>query len=567
MHVLKRLVTVLSLAGGITTLALPAGTPVDAAPGAQKETRGGRTAAAVTAARQYVEAMAAGDRVKVGQLDFACLYHLVSAHTGRISMPPPSDPLYTACWEPIAAAHSSAIERREQAMDVLWPGRDRLVFFREELSGYPASTFVMDLIGLSPPGSGLTTEFVEMKSLPSASFRLRDKVRPAKATLVKLRVTYKDPLTGPVTYAPGAYKWTNTVKRPRRALRSVTLQWVVLGGLRKQGFPTDIAVLNLPVSRLEDETKGIPEAIPFATETSHADPATAVWWGPADSPGLLIAAVGRAALLPELPDRIAMLNRVLIIDPGHAEALTLLTRNLYSAILRDATAAHNFSFPDPVLATRFDELYWDTYAQTTRMDIALGMEMGGFAKATTADLLYRMIPAMEKLAEVRPSDFENRLRLGNAYRWNNDQLAALRTHESLLAETPKERALFRTRVLLELAWSRIAKVAWNRSLDDPLIGQAYQAAEEAFHLTDLPVDKFLASYTMAYSLAFMPQRDNHKMLEHLTEARRWFQQLGGATEASWQYLLSNDTLKGIVVVDPLFKPLLTSSAAAALALY
>jgi hypothetical protein len=561
MHLLKSLITVLSFSLGITTLAALAGAPADAAQRAPKGSAGGKTSPAVRAASQYVEAMAAGDRVKVGQLDFACLYRLMTAHTGRVSLPPPADPLYAACWEPIAAAHGREIERREQAMDVLWPGKDRLVFFREDLSGYAASTFVMDLIGLSPPGSGLSTELVETKPLPSASFRLRDKVRPAKATLVRLRVSYKDPLTGPVTYASGAYQWTNTVKRPRQALKSITLQWVVLAGLRKQGFPVDVAVLNLPVSRLEDETKGLPEAIPFVTETSRADPATAVWWGPADSPGLLIAAVGRAALLPELPDRVALLNRVLIIDQSHAEALTLLTRNLYSAILRDAMTAHTFSFPDPVLATRFDELYWDTYAQTTRMDIALGMEMGGFTKATTADLLYRMIPAMEKLAEVRPTDMENRLRLGNAYRWNNDQSAALKTHEALLAETPKERVMFRSRVLLELAWSRIAKVAWNRNLDDPLIIEAYEAAHEAFRSTDLPVDKFLAAYTMAYSLAFTPQRDNHKMLEHLTEARRWYQQLGGATDASWQYLLSNDTLKGIVVVDPLFKPLLSAATA------
>ena len=520
-----------------------------------------KTSAVGAAAQQYVEALASGDRSAVGRLDFACLYRMASASPQRVAkLPAPSDPIYEACWAPIADAHSTAVEQRNLAMDVLWPGKGRLVFFGEELSRYPASAFAMELVGQSPPGSGLSATVIDMKRLPSASFRFRDKVLPAQATLVQVRVTYKDPLTSPATYAPGTYKWTNTIKRPRRALMAITLKWVVLSGLLKHGLPADVAVLNLPVSRLEDETSGMHEAIPFVTEASRADAESAAWWGPAETSGVLIAAVGRAALFPELPDRVAMLNRVLIIDPAQVEALTLLTRDLYASILRDATASHKFSFGDPVLATRFDELYWDTYAQTTRMDIALGMEMGGLAKPTTADALYRMVPAMEKLKQVRPEDLENRLRLGTAYRWNNDQTAAINTHEELLAETPSQRALFRSRVLLELAWSKIAKVAWNRSLDDPIIFDAYKAAEEAFALTELPVDKFLASYTMAYSLAFTPKRDNHKMLEHLTEARRWFQQLAGTSESSWHYLLSNDTLKGVVAADPLFKPLLTSSA-------
>jgi hypothetical protein len=514
------------------------------------------------AAQQYVQAMASGDRAAVGRLDFACLYQMVSASAKRVDkFPPDSDPAYPACWAPIAEANGAAVERRELGMDVMWPGQGRLVFFGEDLSRYPASSFVMELLGMSPPGGGLQAEVVDSAPLPAASFRLREDapIVPATATLVRLRITYKDPLTSPVTYAPGAYKWTNTVKRPRQALKAITLKWVVLSGLRKLGFPGDVAVLNLPVAKLSEDAGGPREAIPFVTETSGAVANSSVWWGPADAPGTLIAAVGRAALFPDQRERVALLNRVLIIDPGQPDALMTLTRDLYASILRDGAAAHKFAFGDPVLASRFDELYWDTYAQTTRMDLALGMEMGGLPKPTTADSLYRMIPAMEKLAQVRAEDLENRLRLGIAYRWNNDQLLAISTHEALLKDTPKERAPFRARVLIHLAWSRIAKVAWNRIFDDPIIFDAYKAAEEAFSLTDNPVDKFAAAYTMAYSLAFTPKRDNHKMLEHLTEARRWFLQLRGASPDSWRYLLANDTLKGVVEADPVFQPLLASS--------
>jgi len=517
---------------------------------------------AVVAAQQYVQAMASGDRAAVGRLDFACVYRMASASAKRVDkFPSDSDPVYPACWAPIAEANGVAMERRELGMDVLWPGQGRSVFFGEDLSRYPASSFVMELLGTSPPGGGLQAEVVDVAPLPAASFRLREDapIVPATATRVRLRITYKDPLTSPVTYAPGAYKWTNTVKRPRQALKAITLKWVVLSGLRKLGFPGDVAVLNLPVANLSADAGSPREAIPFVTETSGAVPDSAAWWGPADAPGLMIASVGRAVLFPDQRERVALLNRVLIIDPGQPDALTTLTRDLYTSILRDGAATHKFAFGDPVLATRFDELYWDTYAQTTRMDIALGMEMGGLLKPTTADSLYRMIPAMEKLAQVRAEDLQNRLRLGIAYRWNNDQLAAINTHEALLKDTPKEHVPFRARVLIHLAWSRMAKVAWNRIFDDPIIFDAYKAAEEAFALTENPVDKFTAAYTMAYSLAFTPKRDNHKMLEHLTEARRWFLQLRGASPDSWRYLLANDTLKGVVEADPVFAPLLAAS--------
>ena len=517
-----------------------------------------KSAAALSVARKYAEALASGDRVAAAQLDFACQYRMVSASARRLTaFPPPSASVYAECWEPLAKAHETAIERREQGMDGLWPGAGNLVFLKEDLSLYPASVFVMDLLGLSPPAGGLRIEPESSLPLPAGSFRIRDDAPPmaAPATLVRLRVTYKDPLTSPATYAPGAYRWTNTVKRPRAALKAVTVKWVVLSGLKKLGFPGDAAVVNLPVTASTDTHP----SVPFVTETGGYVAQSGAWWTPADAPGVLIAAVGRASRFPDLRERLAMLNRVLIVDPAQPEALTALTRDLYQAILNDGAAAHNMRVSDQALAVRFNELYWNTYSQTTRMEISLGMEVGGLSKPTPADFLYRMIPAMEKLAQVRPEDLENRLRLGNAYRWNNDQLAAIATHQALLQQFPPERAALRARALIELAWSKIAKVAWNRIFDDPVIVEAYQEAEEAFKLTDRPIDKFAAAFTMAYGLAFAPKRDNHAMLDHLIEARGWYLQLAGASQESWRYLLSNDTLKGLIETDPSFKPLLAAS--------
>ncbi|MGQ0810937.1 MAG: hypothetical protein ACT4OO_06910 [Nitrospiraceae bacterium] len=535
----------------------PSATPPKQAPASK------RLSPVEAAAQHYAEAVSKGDRVAVGRLDFACAYRMVATSGGHLkSFPAETDPVYDACWQDLTRAHAFALERVDRGVDTLWPSKGNLVFLREDVTHYPASTFVMDALGLSPPGPGLHLARHSSISLPHASFRLRpnDPVLGAPAQLVRLRVSYQDPLTSPATFAPDAYKFTNTVKRPRRALKILTVQWVVISGLRKHGFPGDIAVLNLPVARARSADAGDPqEAIPFVTEPSSAVRGSASWWDGTESPGLLIAAVGRAALFPDLIDRVALLNRVLIIDPNQPDALTVLSRGLFETVVKEGTKARRFDIKDRALSDQVDELYWNTYAQTTRMDLSLGMEMGGLANPTTADFLYRMIPAMEALALVRPGDIENRVHLGMAYRWNNDQLAAIRTHEALLKDVPPERVSLRARVLIELAWSRIAKVSWNRIFDDPEIQQAYQEAGEALKLAEQPLDKFTAAYTMAYSLLFTPKRDNKAILEHLTEARRWYGEVTGGSQQAWQYLLGQELLKAVLDADPAFQPLFAAS--------
>ena len=134
-------------------------------------------------------------------------------------------------------------------------------------------------------------------------------------------------------------------------------------------------------------------------------------------------------------------------------------------------------------------------------------------------------------------------------------MAAINMHEAVVKDLPASRTNQLARALIELAWSRIAKIAWNRSFDDPSIVQAYQEAEVAYGLTDRPIEKFTAAYTMAYSLLFTPNRDNHAILDQLTEAHEWYLKLPGSSPDSWAFLLSNDNLKGVVEADPAFQPL------------
>ena len=530
--------------------------PAGAAPASKKTPA--KPSAAVETVRRYVDAMATGDKVATAKLDFACAHRLTAAASNSTTpFPPDGDPLYNACWEPIARAQAAVIPQTDQGVNALWPGKGSLVFFGDHLASYAPSLFVMEALGASPPAGGLVIDLLDSKPIPPASFRIKETgpLVTAPAALVRVSVGYRDPLLSPVAHAPGSSKWTNTTKRPRQAMKSVTLRWIVLSNLKKLGFPNDTAVLNLPVKDASPTT----QAVPFTAEPGGYEPDSARWWQPDDAPGVLLAGIGRAALFPDMRDRIGMLNRVLLIDPSQPEALALLTRDLYQFILRIATTSHNVQVNDATLLVVFNELYWNTYAQTTRWDLSLGMEMGGLSQPTAADFLYRMIPAMQQLEKVRPQDFENRLRLGNAYRWNADQLIAIATHEALLKEVSPQRGNVRARVLNELAWSRIAKVAWNRTFNDTGILQAYREAEEAFQSTDAPIDKFVSAYTMAYSLLFMPQRDNQKLLERLTEAKTLYLALPGASPASWKYLLSHESLKIVLDADPIFKALLANS--------
>jgi len=541
----------------VTAVATIEASSASAATAAKKSKRAVTSAEAT--AQRYAEAMGKGKKVGVGQLDFACQYPLVAgALRGLKNYPADSDPVYDSCWQRLREAHASTLVRTDVGMEVVWPSNGDLVFFSEDLNRYPASAFVTDSLGLTPPGTGFHTHIVGSASLPSASFRLRPNgpIVAVPTTLVKLSISYQDPLIAPLTYAAGSVKWTSTVKRTRRTLKEITTQWVVLSGLKKYGFVGDRAVLNLPVTSGAISGSGIQEKIPFVTESSRALPDSLVWWGPTDLPGLLTAGAARAATFPELRDRVAMLNRVLIIDPNQADALTILSRHLYASVLRDAIPFHKLTVKDPALASVVNEHFWNIYAQSTRMDLSLGMEMGGFDEPTTADYLYRMLSAMRTLAAVRPEQLDNRFRLGVALRWNNDQEAAIETHRSLVKAIPAEQRAGRAEALLQLAWSRINKVAWNRIFDDSDIRAAYQDADEALALADLPLDKFMAEYTKAYSLLFTPDRDNRALLERLTQAKRWFAEIPGQAPDIWQFFIGAESLKAVLDADSIFQPML-----------
>lgn len=560
----KFLLGILLLSGLLTAFEMSL--PEQAAAVSKSPQKGAKNKAthkvAIDTALRYAEAIAKGDKITTGQLDFACQYNLLTMPSAGRPNPRTTDASYEECWQELTAGHAPILKRSDIGMDILWPSSGPLAFYGDGLARTQASAFVMDALGVSPPGTGLHLTVTDSRPIPNGSFPLKPqgKVLGVATTLVDLTVHYHDPLSSPVTYGPGTVHWTNTIKRERRAIKSITTRWVVFTGLKKSGFPRDSVVFHLPV-RTKPEAPGlVADRIPFTTETSRALPDSIVWWGPDDQPGTLTAAAARAAGFPELRDRIAMLNRILIIDPNQVDALTVLTRNLYAVLVREAAKGHNLTVKDPALSLTLNEFYWNIYAAAGRLDLANTMEMGGFSQPTPADFLYRLLPALETLSKARPDQLDSRFRLGMAYRWNNDQVSMIETFEALVKDIPTDRPTLRAEALVQLAWSRINKVAWNRRLHDPDSVRAYEDAHASSTIAELPIDKFLAEYTMAYSMIFMPDYgDKTQMLRHLTEAKRWFDGIPGKDDAVWRYFLHTELLNAVLDADPMFQPILAAA--------
>ena len=512
----------------------------------------------------YAQAVGKNDRVAAGQRDFVCLLKMAQQQLlVDGNFPDALSPVYEWCAKRRTDAHERIINHHDGGLDNIWPGPGKLVDFEDFRRFYIAETaskqlapsfFVMHEIAQYEPEHPFTIEALESGTLPHASFPSPDEstVHAAPTNFVITTVSYPNPLTAPVSNGPGAADWVVPYKKVQRVIQSVKVKWVVLSDLKRLGFPIDQAVLDLPLDGPHGTT------IPFVMDAGGLVPHSTTWFGPDDQTEAAMAGVKQAQAAASPLDALMHLNRALMIAPNNQQVLSVFANELYQGLLNYGGQLNGVSVEDARLAQRFNELYWTVKSQTDRFDLGLGMVTGGKAEPTPADYLYRMIPVMEALASLEPGDFNNRLHLISTYRWNNDQQAALSAPQELLTEVPAEQEEMREAVLLELAWARIGKVAWNRHFDDPDIHKGYDSAKKAFELTKDPLNKFTAAYAMAYSLAFQVPRDNPAMLDLLLQAKDWYEKIPGTTPQGWAYMLENDTLKGIVKTDPTFKSLLAA---------
>jgi hypothetical protein len=518
----------------------------------------------LTTITEYAQAVGKNDRVAAGQRDFVCLLKMAQQQLFVDgNFPDALSPIYEWCATRRADAHARMLSQGDRGLDNIWPGPGRLIDFKDFQRFYIAETsskqlapsfFVMYDIARHEPDHPFTIEALESGTLPHASFPSADEstVLAAPTMFLTTTITYPNPLTAPVSNGPGAADWVVPYKKVQRVVESVQVKWVVLSDLKRLGFPIDRAVLDIPLEGPHGTT------IPFVVDAGGVVPHSTTWFGPDNQTEAALAGVEQALAASTRLDALMRLNRTLMFAPANEHVLGVYANQLYQGILELGSNLNGIPIGDARLIERFNELYWTIKSQTDRFDLGLGMVTGGKAEPTPADYLYRMIPVMEALASLEPGDFQNRLHLISTYRWVNDQRAALSSPQELLAEVPAEQEEVRAEVLLELAWARIGKVAWNRHFDDPDIRKGYNEAKQAFDLTKDPLNKFTAVYAMAYSLAFHVPRDNQAMLNLLQQAKDWHEKIPGSSPESWAYMLENDTLKGLVKSDPAFQSLLVA---------
>ncbi len=525
---------------------------------------GADDAALFSTVQEYAAAVTRGEAVAAGQRDFVCLLKIKEENklSGE-TFPDEADPVYEWCAQRRADAHQRAIQERDRALDSVWPGKGQLVNFADFQRFFIAETgsrqlapsyFVMPQIAVMQPQSPYKMEKLSIGPIPHASFKLQDSdsVVAAPTTGVTVRINYPSPMTAPVSNALGTEDWAVPYKKPEGIVKSVKVKWVVLSDLKQLGFPVDRAVLDIPLEGPHGTT------IPFVIEAGGFVGHSTEWWGPGDAPGALKEGLERARTTQNEHESLMLLNRILLVNPRYQDALQVFADRLYAGLLKYGKRIHGVNLARNPLAQQFDELYWTVQSQTDRMDLTLPMEMGGKTEPQAADYLYRMIPVMEMLSSLQAGDFENRRRLGLAYRWINDQGAAISSPQELLTEVPTDQNELRAKLLLEVAWSRIGKVAWNRHFDDPDLVRGYEEAEKVLGLTNDALTKFNATYAMAYSLAFRVPQDKKSMVDLLTQAREWFDKIPGATPEAWAYMFQNDTLRGFVSTDPLFQSLVAA---------
>lgn len=521
-------------------------------------------AALFATVQEYAIAVTNGEAIAAGQRDFVCL--LKMKQENKLSgerFPDEADPIYDWCAQRRIDAHKRAIQQRDRALDAVWPGKGQLVDFADFQRFFIAETgsrqlapsyFVMPQIAQMQPENPYSMEKLSIGPIPHASFKFQDydPVVAAPTSSVTVRVSYPNPMTAPVSNASGSKDWAVPYKKPQGVVKAVKVKWVVLSDLKQLGFPVDHAVLDIPLEGQHGTT------IPFVIEAGGYVSHSTEWWGPKDAPAALTVGLERAKTAADPQESLMLLNRILLVNSRYQDALQEFADRLYNGMLSYGQQIHGVNIDQDPLAQRFNELYWTVQSQTDRMDMSMNMEMGGKSEPQAADYLYRMIPVMEMLSSLQAGDFENRRRLALTYRWINDQGAAISSPQELLTEVPTDQNELRAQLLLEVAWSRIGKVAWNRHFDDPDLVKGYEEAEKVLGLTEDPLTKFNATYAMAYSLAFRVPQDKKSMVDLLTQSRDWFSKIPGATPESWAYMFQNNTLRGFVSTDPSFQSLIAA---------
>ncbi len=507
-------------------------------------------------AAQYAEALASANWATWATLDLGCL-----ALSRQRGAPAGID---KTCWEDTMKAHRALVD--DEPETGVFGAVGRGIGFgliaeshrqADTWKNYPPAIFV------SPAVVKETTPVITVKKVwPTRTIAIQEKGNDpvaVRGTLVEARISYPDPLTAPLALRPGEVWWASGQIRRYGPVREVDVRFVVVSGLRKLGYARDAAVVNealadapqIPGARYGLDPDNIGRAFERPGAPSAEPPVkgelvvgSARWWSKAEAAEHFRAGIERAKHLPSRSDRLALLKRLLLIDPNDAEANSLLGSELFEAFLAEGLKKSGINAADPAAKRRLTELYWNIQAPTWRQEltaVATGEE-------PAAEALYGAIAAFEIVVNSDAGSPEIRRRLGALYRWNGEAEAALVLHGQLFQQATEADGAGRGALLLEMAWDRIQWLAWNRRYEHPWHGLARREAEQALELVEDPLDKMTAAQALLLLETLSLDRTPNSVQDRVRLVKQWYDRvpLPVGMVGVWAHLVGNDLVKALV---------------------
>ncbi len=522
--------------------------------GYEVEAKGGKTTRGpepATVAVRYAESLASSRVEDWARLDLGCLSRArqadASSSDGKL-------PGVERCWTDTMNAHR-AMAADEPELGILGPsGRGRGFGLlapthrsADKWKTYPPGIFLSPAVVQTSPGAAPVVTLQTVS--PTRSVTLSQgagELVMVPGTMVELLVHYPDPFAAPLALAPDQVWWASGTSRRYQPVHSVVLRLVVVGGLRRLGYPVELAVVNEALGdtpQIAATSYGM-----HATEESlqpavrgHFVVGSAKWWTRETAKDRYATALKLAELVADPTERRRRLAALLRVDPTDPYVNGLWGDLEFDAFLREGLSKGGISARDEEMKLRLAEIYWNFQAQTWRQELTEVSQ----GHSSAAEAFYGAIRGLEAAGTLENGAPERRRRLGLLYRWNNSVDEALGLHEGLLKEVPAGDRAAQGLYLSDMAWDRIQWLSWNRRYDHPWLAQAQAEATQALEVSASELDRLTAAEALLMTEALSLTRSPATMEARYQTVKHIHDRLPRVT-GLWPHLVGNDTVKALL---------------------